>query len=76
MEQSILDDTKIHPNISKYLTGAAANFFGRETWGENGETLQEWTGIMGYTVDEQHVIGEAPVQSGLWVCAGSNGHGE
>lgn len=71
-----MDDTTIHPNISEYLTHAAAMYFGKENWGENGETLQEWTGIMGYTVDKQPVIGEAPGQEGLWICAGFNGHGE
>lgn len=74
-EQPILDDTTIHPNISKYLTHAAARYFGHENWGRNGETLQEWTGIMGYTVDKQPIIGEAPGQEGLWICVGFNGHG-
>lgn len=40
-----------------------------------GETIKEWTGIMGYTVDHQPVVGEAPGQDGLWICAGFNGHG-
>lgn len=75
-EQPVLDDTTIHPNISKYLTSAAAGYFGRENWGENGKTLQEWSGIMGYTVDSQPIIGEAPGQEGLWICAGFNGHGK
>ena len=75
-EQPVLDDTKIHPNISRHLKGACAKYFGRDNWGENGQTLQEWTGIMGYTPDKQPLIGEAPDQEGLWICAGFNGHGE
>ncbi|KAH7418155.1 FAD dependent oxidoreductase [Cadophora sp. MPI-SDFR-AT-0126] len=74
-EQPILDDTAIHPRISKYLTHAAAGYFGRENWGEDGEILQEWTGIMGYTVDSQPVVGQAPGRDGLWLCVGFNGHG-
>ncbi|KAH7360475.1 FAD dependent oxidoreductase superfamily protein [Rhexocercosporidium sp. MPI-PUGE-AT-0058] len=74
-EQPILDDSTIHPRISKYLTHAAAGYFGRENWGDDGEVLQEWTGIMGYTLDSQPVVGEAPGQKGLWVCVGFNGHG-
>lgn len=74
-EQPVLDDTKIHPDVSKYLTHAAAGYFGKENWGEDGEVLMEWSGIMGYTVDHQPIVGEAPGQEGLWICAGFNGHG-
>jgi glycine/D-amino acid oxidase-like deaminating enzyme len=76
-EQPILDDTTINPKISEYLTKECATYFyGHENWGENGVVLQEWTGIMGYTVDKQPVVGEASSQEGLWICAGFNGHGE
>jgi glycine/D-amino acid oxidase-like deaminating enzyme len=51
-------------------------YFGRENWGEDGDVVMEWTGIMGYTQDEQPVIGQAPGQDGLWVCAGFHGHGK
>jgi len=61
-EQPVLDDTTIYLDISKYLTGAAITYFGPENWGENGETLQKLTGIMGYTPDRQPIIGEAPGQ--------------
>lgn len=54
----------------------AAKYFGRENWGEDGKVLQEWTGIMGYTKDRQPIIGEAPGQEGLWICAGFHGHGK
>ena len=75
-EQPVLDDSTIHPTISKYLTHACAGYFGEKNWGEEGETLMEWTGIMGYTQDQQPIVGEAPGQEGLWICAGFNGHGE
>lgn len=75
-EQPQLDDTTIHPRISKYLTQACSQYFGKENWGENGRTVKEWTGIMGYTQDRQPVVGEAPGQKGLWICAGFNGHGK
>jgi len=74
-EQPVLDDTTIHPNVSEYLTHMAASYFGRKNWGDDGEVLQEWTGIMGYTKDRQPLIGEAMGQEGLWICAGFNGHG-
>ena len=75
-EQPLLDDSTIHPNISRYQTRVMpAKYFGRDNWGEDGEILQEWTGIMGYTVNKQPIIGEAPGQEGLWICAGFHGHG-
>ncbi|OBT45011.1 hypothetical protein VE00_04092 [Pseudogymnoascus sp. WSF 3629] len=73
--QRTFDDTTLHPEISDYLTNAATNLFGKETWGEKGAVLQEWTGIMGTTTDHHPLVGEAPGQEGLWVCAGFNGHG-
>jgi len=56
------------------LTHAAAHYFGRENWGEDGKSLQEWTGIMAYTLDQRLVVGEAPGQEILWICAGFHGH--
>jgi glycine/D-amino acid oxidase-like deaminating enzyme len=75
-EKNILDDSTINPVISQYLTSVCSEYyFGKKNWGENGETLQEWTGIMAYTPDEQPVVGEAPGQEGLFISAGFNGHG-
>jgi hypothetical protein len=31
---------------------------------------------MGYTLEEQPIIGEAPGREELWICAGFHGHGE
>ena len=76
-EQWTLDDASIHPNISNHLKNVVPEeFYGRDVWGETGQVLEEWTGIMGYTVDAQPVVGEAPGEKGLWICAGFNGHGK
>jgi hypothetical protein len=71
-----LDDSTIHPTVSEYLIKACARYFGKDNWGENGQTLQEWTGIMAYTLDAQPVVGEASGQEGLFISAGFNGHGK
>jgi glycine/D-amino acid oxidase-like deaminating enzyme len=76
-EHWTLDDSTIHPNISNHLKNTTPEtFYGREVWGDNGEVVEEWTGIMGYTVDKQPIVGEAPGEKGLWICAGFNGHGK
>jgi glycine/D-amino acid oxidase-like deaminating enzyme len=75
-EQPILDDSTIHPIVSKYLIGACPAYFGRDNWGEDGQVLQEWTGIMAYTSDAQPIVGEAPGHKGLFISAGFNGHGK
>jgi hypothetical protein len=31
-------------------------FYGRNIWGDNGQVVGEWTGIMGYTADKQVII--------------------
>ena len=50
-------------------------YFTPDVWGENGDTVQEWTGITASTPDSQPVVGEAPGRKGLWLCVGFNGHG-
>ena len=74
-EQPVTDDSTIHPVISRYLRQAPREHFGKENWGESGKVVAEWTGIMGVTVDGGPLIGEVPGRTGLWVCAGFNGHG-
>ncbi|KFY42948.1 hypothetical protein V494_02150, partial [Pseudogymnoascus sp. VKM F-4513 (FW-928)] len=73
--EKTFDDSTINPAISDYLNNAGATVFGEENWGEKGESLQEWTGIIGSTADRHPFVGEAPGQEGLWICAGFNGHG-
>jgi glycine/D-amino acid oxidase-like deaminating enzyme len=78
LEQPVLDDSSIHPLVSKYLTTQLAIYFGADIWGDNptDPIVQEWTGIMGYTRDKQPIVGQPPGTEGLWMCAGFNGHGE
>lgn len=78
LERPIVDDSTIHPLVSRYLTSQLEKYFGTETWGDNptDPVVQEWTGIMGYTCDAQPLVGEAPGEEGLWICAGFHGHGE
>ncbi|KAG9233735.1 FAD dependent oxidoreductase superfamily protein [Amylocarpus encephaloides] len=74
-QQPMLDDSRIDPTISAYLSQETPSKYFGENWGENGLVVQEWSGIMGYTFDTQPIIGEAPGQEGLWICAGFHGHG-
>ena len=39
------------------------------------QVVQEWTGIMGATVDGRPFVGGVPGHNGLWISAGFNGHG-
>ncbi|CAG8948963.1 hypothetical protein HYFRA_00002091 [Hymenoscyphus fraxineus] len=76
LRASSIDDSSILPEITEYFAHRLpVRFYGRENWGEDGEIIQEWSGIMGYTSDRRPIIGEAPGQNGLWVCVGFNGHG-
>ncbi|TVY85280.1 Glycine oxidase [Lachnellula suecica] len=75
-EYNMTDDSTIHPKISAHLSRIVPRrFFGEKGWGEDAGVVMEWTGIMGYTEDGQPVIGQAPGEEGLWVCAGFHGHG-
>lgn len=58
----LYQDPALVPRFSSMFTGRANH-------------AVEWTGIMGYTADRQPIVGEAPGQGGLWICAGFNGHG-
>ena len=78
-ETPLLNDSTVHPRIAAYLAEAPLRHFGESHWGrdaEEGRRVQEWTGIMGFTVDGHPLVGQAEGQRGLWVCAGFNGHGE
>lgn len=78
-EFGTVDDSRLNPEVSKYLHGSLAGYFGSENWGEDGESegrvVQEWTGIMGATADGRPFVGEVPGQKGMWISAGFNGHG-
>ncbi|KAH6681506.1 FAD dependent oxidoreductase superfamily protein [Halenospora varia] len=76
-EQPILDDSEICEPVSKWLLQTAPCYFGRDNWGEDGEVVQEWTGIMGYTQDHNPCIGEVKEGEweGLFLGVGFHGHG-
>ncbi|KAH8195533.1 hypothetical protein TruAng_010293 [Truncatella angustata] len=74
-EKGIADDSKVNPRIAEYLKHAAANYFGRETWGDEGDQIRDWSGITCYTRDTFPLVGEAPGEKGLWMSVGMNGHG-
>lgn len=45
--ENSLDDSFIFPDASKYFAHELpVRFYGRENWGEDGEIVQEWTGIV------------------------------
>lgn len=74
-EKGIVDDSTVNPRIAEYLGHAAAKYFGREAWGEEGDHVRDWSGITCYTPDTFPLVGEAPDQKGLWMSVGMNGHG-
>ncbi|KAF1965360.1 FAD dependent oxidoreductase [Bimuria novae-zelandiae CBS 107.79] len=80
-EYGTVDDSAVNPEVSKYLRGTVAGYFGAPTTSaaEGGEAayeiVKEWTGIMGATADGRPFVGEVPGKKGMWLCAGFNGHG-
>jgi glycine/D-amino acid oxidase-like deaminating enzyme len=74
-EQGITDDSVVHEGIASYLQHAPPDYFGRQTWGEEGEAVRDWVGITCYTPDTFPLVGEVPGEKGLWVSVGMNGHG-
>ncbi|KAF2277316.1 FAD dependent oxidoreductase-like protein [Westerdykella ornata] len=79
-EYGIVDDASLNPDISRYLNGVLAGYFGVHNWGESrGDAdqriMQEWTGIMGATADGRPFVGRVPGMEDVWVAAGFNGHG-
>ncbi|KAI0130028.1 FAD dependent oxidoreductase superfamily protein [Xylariales sp. AK1849] len=74
-ERGITDDSKINDEIATYLKHAAPKYFGRQAWGDEGELIRDWTGIVCYTPDTFPLVGEVPDEKGLWMSVGMNGHG-
>ncbi|KAJ4393056.1 hypothetical protein N0V93_002263 [Gnomoniopsis smithogilvyi] len=77
LEYGTTDDTTINADISRYLFGTTAQYFG-EKWGSDhpdGRIRREWTGIMGYSPDGFPFVGEVPGQKGLWASCCFQGHG-
>ncbi|KAF1362877.1 FAD dependent oxidoreductase-like protein [Lizonia empirigonia] len=65
-EFGTVDDSSLNSEISTYLHGSLAGYFGSTNWGESGEEesseriVQEWTGIMGATADGRPFVGRIP----------------
>lgn len=65
-EFGTVDDSSLNKEISKYLYGGLAGYFGATNWGETSDdeasnrVVQEWTGIMGATADGRPFVGKVP----------------
>lgn len=71
-ELGIEDDATVEP-----VVGEGLRSFLRETFPPLREVAidYEWTGIMGFTADENPLIGELPGRPGEYISAGYTGHG-
>jgi glycine/D-amino acid oxidase-like deaminating enzyme len=71
-EVGIEDDTALNPSVSEGL-----KTFLRETFTPLSDIAieYEWTGIMGFTADENPIMGELPHRPGEYISAGYTGHG-
>lgn len=81
-EYGTVDDSVLNPEVSKYLDGTVAGYFGQPTLSSADaqdvpeyEHVHEWTGIMGATADGRPFVGGVPGMKGVWISAGFNGHG-
>ncbi|MBE9156183.1 FAD-binding oxidoreductase [Nodosilinea sp. LEGE 06152] len=71
-EIDIEDDSRLEPLVSEGLKTFLRNTFPplRDVAIE-----YEWTGIMGFTADENPIVGELPGRPGEYISAGYTGHG-
>lgn len=81
-EYGTVDDGELNPQMSKYLHGTVAGYFGAPSSCKPAaegypsyDIVQEWTGIMGATADGRPFVGQVPGRNGVWISAGFNGHG-
>ncbi|PVH91241.1 FAD dependent oxidoreductase-like protein [Periconia macrospinosa] len=81
-EFGTVDDSCLNKELSTYLCGTVAGYFGHpdgaadgKNEGDSYETVAEWTGIMGATADGRPFVGEVPGKEGMWAAVGFNGHG-
>ena len=74
------DDTHVPVSGVKYLQKKLSHFLGQKPVPSN-RLVSSWTGIMGFTADENPLIGRLPtfitsrLGKGEWVAAGFNGMG-
>ncbi len=71
-EFGIEDDSSLEPSV-----GEGLKTFLRDTFTSLRDVAieYEWTGIMGFTADENPIIGELPGRPGEYISAGYTGHG-
>lgn len=74
-DRNTVDDSTVNRDIADYFQRVPAEVFGEAAWGESGEAVKEWSGIVCYTPDRLPLVGESPTQKGLWLTAAFNGHG-
>jgi glycine/D-amino acid oxidase-like deaminating enzyme len=74
------DDTAVPVSGVKYLQAKLSQFLGQKT-PLNNKLVSSWTGIMGFTSDENPLVGRLPPSitsregNGEWIAAGFNGMG-
>lgn len=74
------DDTAVPESAVKYLQEKLAVFLGQKNTLKN-KLVSSWTGIMGFTSDENPLVGRLPLSitsregGGEWIAAGFNGMG-
>ncbi|HEY8270896.1 MAG TPA: FAD-dependent oxidoreductase, partial [Pseudobdellovibrionaceae bacterium] len=69
-ENSLLDQTT--DVIQEALLQFIKDHF---KYGRSAKTAYQWSGIMGFTPDEQMLIGSLPENSAIHLMAGCSGHG-
>lgn len=63
------DEVELNEKIQKALIDRCKNYFG------NVELIQKWSGIMGFTKDEQPIYGESKMDPNFLYIGGFSGHG-
>ena len=71
-EWNVEDDHQLEPFVSQGLREFLLNYFEALP---NVQIEQEWTGIMGFSPDDNPLIGELPGYPGEYIMAGYTGHG-
>lgn len=68
------DDSIINKRVGAALRSVMKSIFPK-LLPENEDSIQEWTGIMCYTLDGKPIVGQVPGAPGQFVAIGYNGHG-
>lgn len=68
------DDSTTTPEIVDALLQFPVKYM--KGWGDKASARVAWSGIMGFTADDQPFIGELPGCTGQFVAAGYTGHGK